>query len=514
MAFRLSMLLDADASQAKAALGETRAAVDATKKSARDLGQEGRRAAQGVNTLSRAADGAEAQVRQLSAAEKQAAADALRLGRSGKMAAGSMGNLVAQFNDIGMMMMAGQNPLQLAVQQGTQITQVIGPMGAAGAVRALGSAFVSMLNPVNLITIGAIAAGAAFVNWLTRSKEDVRTLADEIEALQDAHEAYAASVKEARTPTVDLAARFGADADAAREYLRVVAEIRRREALLAAERARATFVGDTGIGDVLTRRQRRNQEIFGLDEIDRLTEARTGGPGALLSGLVNAYREIEAAADQSTSVQLEAWERLYETTNAAAAAVDGYSAEENERLLLIGQQIIRLRELQEIERQRQEMRGEADGPVFDPADVAAAEQLLQSLRQQAEMQAVIAQYGADSVQVAEARLDAERAAKVELIESLNVADAQKQELLDALEAVMAIERSNMAEAIKTASAEAADLAAEPEPRNEQPVVGSQLTVRVKHAPEVAREPVPPGMKLLPLSDLAIRFHQLSSSFGI
>tara|TARA_R100000655_G_scaffold110096_1_gene167566 strand:- start:7702 stop:10224 length:2523 start_codon:yes stop_codon:yes gene_type:complete len=83
------------------------------------------------------------------------------MGRSNNAAAGQMGNLVAQFNDIGVMMAAGQNPLTLALQQGTQISQVIGPMGAAGAVKALGGAFLGMLNPVSLITIGSIAAGAA-----------------------------------------------------------------------------------------------------------------------------------------------------------------------------------------------------------------------------------------------------------------------------------------------------------------------------------------------------------------
>jgi len=85
------------------------------------------------------------------------------MGRSNNAAAGQMGNLVAQFNDIGVMMAAGQNPLTLALQQGTQISQVIGPMGAAGAVKALGGAFLGMLNPVSLITIGSIAAGAALV---------------------------------------------------------------------------------------------------------------------------------------------------------------------------------------------------------------------------------------------------------------------------------------------------------------------------------------------------------------
>ena len=87
------------------------------------------------------------------------------VGRGAGMAAANVGNLAAQFNDIGVMMAAGQNPLIMAIQQGTQISQVLGPMGAGGAVKSLGAAFVSMINPVSLGTIAIIAGGAALVQW-------------------------------------------------------------------------------------------------------------------------------------------------------------------------------------------------------------------------------------------------------------------------------------------------------------------------------------------------------------
>ncbi|MFV0303557.1 MAG: phage tail length tape measure family protein, partial [Paracoccus sp. (in: a-proteobacteria)] len=78
-------------------------------------------------------------------------------GRDMRSAAGANANLVSQFNDIGVMLAAGQNPLQLALQQGTQISQVLTQMGGGvGALRALGSAFVGMLNPISLATIGVI----------------------------------------------------------------------------------------------------------------------------------------------------------------------------------------------------------------------------------------------------------------------------------------------------------------------------------------------------------------------
>ncbi|WP_439523170.1 phage tail length tape measure family protein [Marivita sp.] len=81
------------------------------------------------------------------------------------LAAGSVANLGAQFNDIGVMLAAGQNPLQLAIQQGTQITQVFGNAGAAARVGMLKQAFLSVISPANLLTIGVIAGAAALAQW-------------------------------------------------------------------------------------------------------------------------------------------------------------------------------------------------------------------------------------------------------------------------------------------------------------------------------------------------------------
>jgi hypothetical protein len=129
------------------------------------------------------------------------------LARSQTMAAGATGNLVAQFNDIGMMLAAGQNPLQLAIQQGTQITQVIGPMGATGAVQALGGALMGMLSPINLVTLGVIAAGAAMVQWLTGSTKEAATLKEQIRAVNDAVKAWR---DESGKSLDDLRKTFGA----------------------------------------------------------------------------------------------------------------------------------------------------------------------------------------------------------------------------------------------------------------------------------------------------------------
>lgn len=94
-------------------------------------------------------------------------------------------NVFAQLNDIGVMMASGQNPLQLALQQGTQLNQVWGQMGGkVGAVGAvLRGAFMSLLNPLNLVTIGVIAGGAALVNYFTGGSDAAKTFSQKLDDL-------------------------------------------------------------------------------------------------------------------------------------------------------------------------------------------------------------------------------------------------------------------------------------------------------------------------------------------
>lgn len=96
----------------------------------------------------------------------------------------AVGNMTSQFNDIGVMLAAGQNPLQLAIQQGTQIGQVFQQTGAKGkdAFKLIAQGAMSMVSPINLITIGTIAAAGVMVNWLTKSKEGTDDWADSLDA--------------------------------------------------------------------------------------------------------------------------------------------------------------------------------------------------------------------------------------------------------------------------------------------------------------------------------------------
>jgi hypothetical protein len=255
-------------------------------------------AARGIQGVSTATDKATtaskagATAAQGEAAARRAAAQANQAyTRSTQMAAGATGNLVAQFNDIGMMLAAGQNPLQLAIQQGTQITQVIGPMGAAGAVKALGGALVGMINPISLITIGVIAASGYMLQWLT-----------------------------AAGPEVDA----------------VTAALERQKAALEGivdetERLRLAR------GMMLTGAQSQDEQIV-LEEINRLTEARAAAQERLnslteMGGRAAGFAEQAAAARDVLSAEIAG----YDAKIAALNAQREQNAQTAEALDLAGQ---------------------------------------------------------------------------------------------------------------------------------------------------------------------------------
>ncbi|QNQ62427.1 phage tail length tape measure family protein [Brucella sp. 6810] len=154
-----------------------------------------------LNRLSAAAKKAESANDNLSKSAEKAASGAKKAAKDAKEYADAIkgssfqtANLASQFNDIGVMLAAGQSPLQLALQQGTQISQVLNTMGSGTDVlRGLASAFMSIVNPVSLMTVGMIAAGAALVQYVTGVGRDIKS-ADEV---LKGHEALIREVRDA-----------------------------------------------------------------------------------------------------------------------------------------------------------------------------------------------------------------------------------------------------------------------------------------------------------------------------
>ena len=143
---------------------------------------------------------ADAALERTSAQIRSAAAASMQLGAAQKVTGQHTANVFAQLNDIGMMMAAGQNPFQLALQQGTSLNQVWDSMGAkgrslSGVFGVLRGAVSSMISPMSLLTLGVIAGGAALVQWAF-SAEDATT---KTSALQTKVDEFGTSVNAVST---------------------------------------------------------------------------------------------------------------------------------------------------------------------------------------------------------------------------------------------------------------------------------------------------------------------------
>jgi len=94
-------------------------------------------------------------------------------------------NIAAQFQDIAVTSAMGMNPLQIALQQGTQLSMALGENGAAGAAKALGAGFLSLISPISLVTVGLVAGTAALIEYFSKSHTELKTMDDALKAHTD-----------------------------------------------------------------------------------------------------------------------------------------------------------------------------------------------------------------------------------------------------------------------------------------------------------------------------------------
>jgi hypothetical protein len=149
-------------------------------------------------------------------------------------------NIAAQFQDIGVTSAMGMSPVQIALQQGTQLSMVFEQLkqSGQGVGSALVGAFSSIISPISLVTIGVVAATAALIQWATSGGEAVKTVDDAFKQHEDTlaridarYTGFSASISKYR----ESAALLGADA---RDSLTVM------EA--ASRKASSDFLGELG----------------------------------------------------------------------------------------------------------------------------------------------------------------------------------------------------------------------------------------------------------------------------
>lgn len=210
-------------------------------------------------------------------------------------------NVVNQFNDIGVMLAAGQSPLLLALQQGTQLSQVFTQMSAGGAspLAMVRAGLAGMLNPISLITIGSIAMGAALIQGIGKV---IPQAADFEESLESASKAIqnARAAGDAMSFSV-MVREYGDATKAVRELLggkRELALFDAQQALDATQSALGgiqTFVDPRSLLNFARAMQLTREEAKGL-KADLQTAMVSRDPVAYADALADMRRQLSAAA--------------------------------------------------------------------------------------------------------------------------------------------------------------------------------------------------------------------------
>ncbi|MBP2466825.1 hypothetical protein JOH52_002846 [Sinorhizobium meliloti] len=213
---------------------------------------------------------------------------------------GNLGNIAAQFQDIAVSAQMGMGPLQIALQQGTQLAAVLSSMERP--VQGLGAAFLSVLSPVSLLTIGIIAlaaAGLQMVDWAKLAQSALMALADVLETVAPYAVAAAAALALIYAPSIVVG------------IVNVIAVLSRL--VVAAGTVAASFtaawlaaVGPVGwviagFSTVLAAAiifREEMQQIFGRDLV---ADAKTGA-NFVIGSFVAAYHDIKFLWDQFPNV--------------------------------------------------------------------------------------------------------------------------------------------------------------------------------------------------------------------
>lgn len=470
----VGLLMKAETAQAQAALKAVQGDLARAGASSRDLGAAAGAGGRGLASLGSAASTAAGGLDEVSRAGQVAVVQTQALSRTQTLAAGSVANLTAQFNDIGQMLAAGQSPLLLAIQQGSQIGQVIGPMGAAGAVGALRQALLAMISPVNLLTMGAIAAGAALVGMLTGAAEEAATVEDSIAAATDSIDAFGAAADRAALSTAGMIGEFGTASPALRAVLEDMAAIARLDAYAKID---ATADSVRNLVLQLSWWDERSavsatQDFLGLASVGTQSRQTAFEFATLLEQLSDAE---EPAVKLATALDLR--DRFLGITGGIGSMTDAQEEFYNGLLAtirdleLLGAKVRDTEDglaastthtdaLRDAVQDEAAARARATQSAIDAArtdrDRAAA--IIADLDREAAMRAAIAQYGADSAAVAALRVAQEREIHGAMVASMNVSGQMKADMMASWDAANGLVSVDLVGALAAAGGAAGTIA--------------------------------------------------------
>lgn len=264
---------------------------------------------------------------------RNAALAASPSGGRGGMGAGAFNtsNLAAQGFDIATT--AAFMPWQtVALQQGPQVAQVFNDIRASGQRigPAVAGAFMQLVNPISLVTIGTIAAGAAAIQYFSslelggaKSEETLKKEAELVHAVVakwgDALPALKAYNDERQrlTDAKDLQAAAEIGADAQWEELR-----------------KSLGDVDSEIGDIVTRLSQMGEDTNKITSLQRAFNELTAGieDGNATSDMAKKVQQELAAVIKDNATPelqryLEIFDRLVPAIDKAAASASKFKSE-------------------------------------------------------------------------------------------------------------------------------------------------------------------------------------------
>ncbi|PJR11559.1 phage tail length tape measure family protein [Sinorhizobium meliloti] len=221
-------------------------------------------------------------------------------------------NIAAQFQDIAVTSAMGMNPLQIALQQGTQLSSVLGTMGnGRQVISGLAAAFTSLISPVSLVTIGLVAGGAAAIQYFSSlelgGEKSEKTLQKEAELVQA------------------VVAQWGDALPALKAYnderQKLVGDKERSDALAIGASAQwdelRKSLGDvdTQIGDIVSRISQMGEDTSQITNLQQLFRQLTGGiesGNATVDLAKKAHAELADVVKNNATPELEAYLRVFE----------------------------------------------------------------------------------------------------------------------------------------------------------------------------------------------------------
>ncbi|WP_019567274.1 phage tail length tape measure family protein [Agrobacterium sp. 10MFCol1.1] len=205
-------------------------------------------------------------------------------------------NIAAQFQDIGVTAAMGMSPIQIALQQGTQLSAVLQQIkdSGQGVGQGLAAAFASVISPLSLVTIGVIAAGtAAFQYFSTIMSEGDKS---------------AEVLKEQAALIAAVAERWGDAVPALRDY----ADQLKRAQDNADLSKGADIVNTNTLADV-----RKEVESTRATIADLVSQLQSAGEEAdVIKNLQSAFNDFAKAAEEGKA-QTEDVDRVQSALSAA-----------------------------------------------------------------------------------------------------------------------------------------------------------------------------------------------------